>query len=512
MNVIFHTAKVACLHKLRNENFMVLLLFMSVLAMVFFPQSSASYQTVVLDGYRGTYNSAWIGGTLALLNVTFLPLILFYCLRGNVQGDFASRRSDLFGATQLTRAQYILGKTLSNFGLSLIVVAWMTLIAMFMQLWIGEDRSVNPIAIILPQLMHVIPLLVLVASLITLFDTIKFLQGGLGNILYFFLACAMLVLLVFDITGTNFLIGQMKAQLTVLEGPQTSDFAIGISTVSEATPTQLFSWMGANYQQFPFVGWVYLGLVSMFVIFIAILCFKGFSQNTQDTKKMGNASGFKRIHSLLHSVNMKIAVISQHSVLLNLIRQEYNLLVAGKSVWIGVILTLLWALQLVLPMDLVITALLPAVLLVNALLLSGLGQREAQYQVQQLMINSDLVLRKQFPAMLIAGSLLLTMSCLPAIIRFGLSNDWYSIALLMSGFLLIVSTAIVCGSLTKKPVTFEILFVLAWYMGPMSHFTYLDFVGMNIIESQAINAPLNFLLASLALIVIGLLSRKREFG
>ena len=61
----------------RQQSFIVILLSMSVLTLLFFPSLDTQYQTLVINGYRGIYNSAWLGVCLAMLNVLFLPIICF---------------------------------------------------------------------------------------------------------------------------------------------------------------------------------------------------------------------------------------------------------------------------------------------------------------------------------------------------------------------------------------------------------------------------------------------------
>ena len=65
----------------------------------FFPGINASYQTVQMNDYRGIYNSAWMGASVAILNFSFLPLICFYIIKRTVQFDRLEQVGELNAST-----------------------------------------------------------------------------------------------------------------------------------------------------------------------------------------------------------------------------------------------------------------------------------------------------------------------------------------------------------------------------------------------------------------------------
>ena len=77
MNQVWQCITADFKQRTRQQSFVVTLLGMSVLTLLFFPPPDAHYQTLVINGYRGIYNSAWLGMCLAMLNVLFLPIICF---------------------------------------------------------------------------------------------------------------------------------------------------------------------------------------------------------------------------------------------------------------------------------------------------------------------------------------------------------------------------------------------------------------------------------------------------
>jgi hypothetical protein len=118
--------------------------------------------------------------------------------------------------------------------------------------------------------------------------------------------------------------------------------------------------------------------------------------------------------------------------------------------------------------------------------------------------------------MLVAGMLLILMVSSGALVHFGLAGNVFSILMLLLGALLMVLLALACGVLTKTSRTFEGVFMMLWYMGPLNHATYLDFIGGDIELSKQINVPLVFLSASASasalLSVIAYIARRKQLS
>ncbi|MEI8605926.1 hypothetical protein [Pseudoalteromonas sp. B160] len=94
----------------RQQSYMVTLLAMSVLTLLYFPSPDAQYQTLVINGYRGIYNSAWIGVCLAMLNVMFLPIICFYLVKNALELDRQSKTCELIAATSISKQAFLFAK------------------------------------------------------------------------------------------------------------------------------------------------------------------------------------------------------------------------------------------------------------------------------------------------------------------------------------------------------------------------------------------------------------------
>ncbi|HKZ70982.1 MAG TPA: hypothetical protein VJ020_12935, partial [Anaerolineales bacterium] len=76
---------------------------------------------------------------------------------------------------------------------------------------------------------------------------------------------------------------------------------------------------------------------------------------------------------------------------------------------------------------------------------------------------------------------------------------------LLAGALFIPSLALALGVWTSNRKTFEIIYVLLWYMGPINRFAAFDYVGV----STRVFWPI-YLLLSVLLVAFAVIGRKRQ--
>src|SRR5208283_401889 len=140
-----------------------------------------------LGDYRGVYTSAWIGAMVSLVATTFLSLLGFYIVKNAVDRDRQTRVGEILAGTPLTKVSYLLGKFLSNFAVLVSMVVVLALAAVAMQFLAAEDRTFHAWALLSPFLFLSLPAMAMTAAMALLFETFRFLRGGFGNVLWFFL-------------------------------------------------------------------------------------------------------------------------------------------------------------------------------------------------------------------------------------------------------------------------------------------------------------------------------------
>ncbi|MFT4937928.1 MAG: hypothetical protein ACI88A_000950 [Paraglaciecola sp.] len=486
----------------RRRSYLVILLLMTIITLLFFPDVGADYATVMVGGYRGIYNSAWVGGSLAILCVTFLPIICFVLVKNALETDRNSLACELIGATSVSKFDFIFGKWLSNLLLLIGIMAVMTVTSAVVQLWYGESYYIDIVSLLAPQLILVLPILALIAAVSLLFETLPWLRGGMGNIVYFFLWAVFIVGSIENSAGVSEVIAQIKAAVMAHDPSVKDSVSIGVSFNQDGSASVIntFIWQGIEYRSKMLLEAAGLLLASMVVVLLATVFFDRFRQVSQvATDHRGNVQLIARLMVVVAPLTRGFEAICKHSTFTRLMRQEYLMMFRGGSPWWYLILIGLGISQLAAPLENVRLFIIPMSWLLCVLALSPLGQREKHQGADPLVFSCPSPMKLQFPAMLLAGFLLAITVVSPVLLRFILLGEWFSVLMLCSGGLFMTSLALACGALTRTSRTFEIVFVMLWYVGPMQH-SGLDFVGVYPQVSMAAGAPLSFLIASLVLL------------
>lgn len=174
------------LERVRRRSFLIAALAMVVVATLYLPARGAPYITMTIGpDTRGIYDSAWIGAVTACLSSLMFSLAAFYLVRGSVERDEKSGFGQILAATPVTKIEYVLGKTVSNFCYLAALTGLIALSGTAVQLVRGEDLAVDPIQLLLPTLVIVWPTMLLVAAVAVLFECVPLLKGGLGSVAYF---------------------------------------------------------------------------------------------------------------------------------------------------------------------------------------------------------------------------------------------------------------------------------------------------------------------------------------
>ncbi|HEX3671997.1 MAG TPA: hypothetical protein VHT92_09890, partial [Candidatus Cybelea sp.] len=221
------------------------------------PGRNAGYETFLIDGHRGFYNSAWIGASYALLAAMLLSLFGFYNVKSAVERDRATRVGEIVATTPLGRVDYSLGKTLSNFLVLGSMTAILCVTSVAMQFVRGESYALHLGQIIAPFALVVLPLMAMVAAIAVFFEMIPWLRGGLGNVAYFFLWIWYLVWSVQsqlrpvpwwrDMLGLNLVMRQVWQALRAVD-PHASPNSVEIGAlVGRKTVPHLFTFAGFHW-------------------------------------------------------------------------------------------------------------------------------------------------------------------------------------------------------------------------------------------------------------------------
>jgi hypothetical protein len=194
LRMLYHLVRADFLERVRRYNFLIILGLTIFAGYVFVPAADANYGTIDLGGYRGVYNSAWVGTMVALLTTTLLSLIGFYLVKNAVERDRQTGVGQIIATTPLRKVLYTSGKALSNFAVLAMMVGVIAVAAGVMQLFRAEELRIDLWALLAPYLLIALPAMAIVASLAIFFETISWLRGGFGNFVYFFLWNGLLII------------------------------------------------------------------------------------------------------------------------------------------------------------------------------------------------------------------------------------------------------------------------------------------------------------------------------
>ena len=192
MTSIFAVGRADFRQRTRTFGMVVIVAAALQLGYLFVPDASAAYSTVDLGGWRGVYDSAWMGACTAWLSALLLPYAGLFLLRPASSRDALLGTYPLLASAPLSRASVVLGKWASNVALLAALGALLVFAAIAMQLLRGEDRAIDVAAYAVPYLALTIPAGAVIAALALAVDALPPLRGVLGGIAWLFIATALI--------------------------------------------------------------------------------------------------------------------------------------------------------------------------------------------------------------------------------------------------------------------------------------------------------------------------------
>ena len=160
--VLYHMVRADFLERIRRYSF---LLTLAGALWVAYGVATEEVWIVVGNGYRGVYNSAWIGMLMAICCSTFLSLAGFYIVKNSVQRDTDTRVGQILAATPMRKDFYTIAKTLSNFAVLACMVGILMVAAVAMQLLRGETHSFSLWKLWAPFIFLALPTMLLAAHI-----------------------------------------------------------------------------------------------------------------------------------------------------------------------------------------------------------------------------------------------------------------------------------------------------------------------------------------------------------
>jgi ABC-type transport system involved in multi-copper enzyme maturation permease subunit len=518
---LYHLALADFYERARRSRFLLILaavIFLGVLvnsgAM---GMDLASVDSPFLVRYHGALNSAWIGTMTVMLANTFLGLFGFYLVSDCIKRDIHTGVGQIIATTPVRRGAYLVGKWISNFVVLTVMVLILAAAAVIMVLFQGETE-LDPGALLMPFLAVALPNMALTAALAAFFETVHWLRGAMGNVVYFFLWVFSLILwymtqisLPFfqDPIGYNIFGTSLHASASAAFPNDSIAKSLSVGSFNEpGVQVRVFDWAGLDWS-LGIVGeqwlWVAVGLG---LILLSALWFARFDPSREGRRRArrkpeeaeedlpdGTRRRLPRV--ALPSLSPLVSRLAQASPFLGVLFAELRLLLNGRRWWWWAITIGLNIAILKSPLSVTKEYLLPLVWLWPLAVWSEIGNREHKNNTSQMIFSSA---RRNAPA---SGCWLAAFWRRAARPR----RQWPSSngdlpGLTGAGAVIFVPTlALALGVFSSGNRVFEVVYVIWWYVGPLQKMAGMDFTA---------GAPQVYLLASVGLLLLAAIWRGRQ--
>ncbi len=512
--VIYHIARADFLERVRRYSFLVTL----GLAVFLGYQTAIGNLALELGRYRGAFNSAWVGAMMSLIATFFIGWFGFYLVKGSIARDRETGVGQILATTPLTRPLYLIGKGLSNFAVLMSMVLVLIVAALVIQLLRGESTQIDLIPFLSPFAFIVLPLMALVAAVAVLFESVPVLQGGFGNILYFFLFISWVPLFLendtlrqypaFEPTGLGILASDLGRAVTAIDPDYDGDFTLGASFV---TASRVFTWDGVQWTASIILARLSMIALAGLLVLVAALFFDRFDPSrTRPARRKRGATPPEVTAAVTPRGTPEVrltplsAAVGRYKIV-DVVLAELKLLIKGHRWWWYLGMAAINIACLVVPAAAVRAYALPVAWFWPVLVWSAMGNREIRHNVQQMTFSAASPLLRQLPAQWAAGWIVTLLFSAGAIVRLSVEGDLPGLAALAAGAVFIPSLALACGVWSGTSKLFEIVYVLMWYLGPMNRLAALDYIGAN-----GDGRPGWFVALSIALILSAVVGRARQ--
>ena len=451
---------------------------------------ATGWVVVRVGGYRGIATSAWVGSQISLVIATLLSLVGFYLVRGSVTRDRDTGVGEILATTALSRVQYVLAKLVSNTAVLGTIVAVLAAAAVALQSFAGE-APLELGALLAPFALLALPAMALVAALAVLFETLPGLRGGLGNVVFFMVWMALLVLAIqgggaFDFGGFGLLHDSMNAALAAAHPGHPPGLAVQISPPRvDAT----FFWPGIAWSAPVVVARLAWFAVALGVTLVGALAFDRFDPARRRRGGARTAAAPAVADPLAptpgeanpaHPAAAALPALVAADLAFSpwrLLRAELRVLVAGRSRWWFVAAFGLLVGQLVAPAAAVVHPWLVLAWIWPLLLWSPLGGRARRSGVHQVLWTAPRPVLRQLLVEWLAGVVLAAAVGGGAAVRLAMAGDLAGVSAWAAACLAIPALAVALGVLSGGTTAFEAVWLLWWYLGLLQRAPFLDLAG-----------------------------------
>jgi hypothetical protein len=469
--------------RFRRVSTVIVFLLLSAFAYVWIPAPSTGRTLIQINGQRAIYNSGAIGMGTASLGMIFVGLFGYYVISNAIRRDVVTRCGVIAASTPMRSIEYLLGKFLGNLVfLSTFLCGYM--LSSMAMLAVRGEAPLEPLVFVEQYLLLTPAAIIFVSAAAVLFESIPWLAGKFGDVVYFFLWMTVIGLVVanetthgrinwarcFDFTGFGFMIDQMQRTL------HTESVSIGASSFDPAKPTVVFNGLTLTRE------WVVPRLISMVaplaLIPLAALCFHRFDPvRTRKVAGKGRRNWIGKIQNLFKPLSRRAVA------LLTLPGRGGSFF---SAIWTDAALTLtLYPLVFVAFVAISIVTLstsfadtLPMVFAALGIIVSDVATRDVRAGTIA-SLRAVAPLRENYVWWKLGSTCLLSFLLCAVPLLKALTQGSPVLAALLCGILFVAAMATALGVSTANPKTFIVAFLTFWYVvvNDKGATPILDFAG-----------------------------------
>jgi hypothetical protein len=463
------------------------------LGYLFVPDASAGYSTVDLGGWRGVYDSNWMGACTAWLCAMLLAFVGFFLLRPALARDAQLGTYPLLASAPLSRVPLVLGKWASNVALLAVLGALLVVAAGAMQLLRGEDRTIDFAAYIVPYLALTFPACTVIAACAIVLDAVPPLRGVPGGIVWLFIASALIATplttsaggmhaVPIDPLGVTNLASSMFASLHAAHpaANATQDLSVGGGPAAK----HLFRFTGIQWSPALFVeraGWMLLSALA--VVLVAPFALGA-------PRPVADRTRFARWPQRF----------AQRLPIGRLLRSEIASAFGIAGPWILLGSIVLAVLALVLPPIAISRAIAPLAWIWPLGAIAATSVADARANLDALLLATPAGVWRRVLARWYACSALALLPIGALALRDGPAG----IALIAVAAA-IVALGLALGTVTRSATLFTATAMIAWYLGPVNGLAALD-------PATAVAAPASATAIALGIVALALAVTARRLA
>lgn len=202
MQYLYKIVKADYLQRTRSYSFLITLAVTIFMAYSFIPAQNASYTTLSASGYKGAYNSAWVGYVSGIMTTVMLSYYGFALVNSGIKKDIETEVGLIIATTPINNFKYLVCKQLSNYLVLLTIAVIILIVSMGVFFYRETGYTFILSNFLLPYLFFAVPALFVVASLAVVGEVFLGKKNILQFIAYFAL-CGICMVMINDKNGVQ---------------------------------------------------------------------------------------------------------------------------------------------------------------------------------------------------------------------------------------------------------------------------------------------------------------------